>query len=102
MIIYPEIKKIAGALRKVERLSNALAEKIDTEGLDIRNCCLVDGCREVNGHLYRHGRRLDNSGLVDDEYYCNQYVGYCEDDYYGTIYYKTNVPGQFVAIPFEM
>lgn len=102
MIIYPEIKKIAGALRKIERLSVVLAGKIDAEGLDFKNCYLVDGCREVNGHLYRFGCRLDNDGLVDDMYYCDQHAGYCEDDYHGTLYYKTDVPGQFVAVPFEM
>lgn len=102
MIIYPEIKKIAGALRKIEKLTAVLAEKTDTEGLDFKGCYLVDGCREVNGHLYRDGCRLDNGGLVDDTYYCDQHGGDCEDNYYGTLYYKTNVPGQFVAVPFSM
>lgn len=102
MIICPEIKKIAGALQKIERLSAALAEKIDTDGLDFKNCYLVDGCREVNEHLYQNGCRLDNGGLVDDVYYCDQYDGYGANSYYGTLYYKTNVPGQFVAVPFEM
>ena len=100
MNIYPEIKKIAGANAKVERLVAALGKYLDTDGLDFSCAYLIDGCTEKNGHLYRNGRRIDRDGLVDNDYYCTQYTGYCEDYYYGTIYFKTNVPGQFVAVPF--
>lgn len=102
MNIYPELKKIAGANDKRERLANKLLEKIDVEGLEFERAHIINGCSEKNGHLYIDGMRLDNSGLVDDDYYCNQHTGYCEDCYYGTLYFKTNVPGQFVAVPFEM
>ena len=102
MIIYPEIKKIAGANAKVKRLVDKLGEKMDCDGLNFENAYFIDGCSERNGHLYRNGGRIDRDGLVDDLYYCTQYTGYCEDDFYGTIYFKTNVPGQFVAVPFSM
>lgn len=49
---------------------------------------------------YQNGVRLDNGGLVDDDYYCRQHTGCCEDDYYGELYFKTDVPGQFVEISF--
>ena len=52
-------------------------------------------------HLYQGGCRLDN-GYAEEDYYCCQHTGYCEDCYYGTLYFKTDVPGQFVAVPFEM
>lgn len=102
MTIYPEIKKIAGAVAKIERLITAVGKYLDTDGLDFRSAYLIDGCTEKNGHLYRNGNRIDRDGLVDNDYYCTQYTGYCEDDYYGTVYFKTNVPGQFIAVPFSM
>lgn len=102
MIVLPEIKKIAGLNAAILRLSEILREKMDTEGLDWTSAYFVDGCKERNGHLYRRGEMLDRDGLVDDLYYCEQYTGYCEDDFYGTLYFKTNVPGQFVAVPFAM
>lgn len=102
MIILPEIKKIAGAVAKIERLSEQLDKKTDLTGIGWGCAYLVSGCSEKNGHLYQSGGRLDNHGLVDDLYYCDQHTGYCEDDFHGTLYFKTNVPGQFVAVPFEM
>ena len=103
MFIYPEFKKIAGMNAAIERLAEKLAIKLyDLEGLDFSNAYLVNGCKEKKGHLFCGSKRLDNYGLVDDLYYCNQHTGYLEDDYYGTLYFKTNVPGQFVAVPFSM
>ena len=102
MNIYPELKQIAGATAKIGRLAQKVNERLDVEGLDFSSAYIINGCSEKNGHLYQDGERLDNYGLVDDDYYCSQYTGYCEDDYYGTLYFKTNVPGQFVAIPFHM
>ncbi len=102
MNIYPELKQIAGANEKIKRLAKKVGEKIDCDGLMLESAYLVSGCKEKNGHLYSEGCRMDNSGLVDDDYYCNQHTGYCEDHFYGTLYFKTNVPGQFVAVPFDM
>lgn len=102
MNIYKEIKDIAKANAKIERLANLLAEKIYCDGLNFAEAYFVSGCREKNGHLYHGEARLDNSGLVDDDYYCDQYTGYLGDDFYGTLYYKTDVRGVFVAIPFDM
>lgn len=102
MKIIPELKKIAGLNAKIHRLAVIVQEKLDCEGLAIEAAYLISGCKEKNGHLYQDGGQLDNYGLVDDLYYCNQHTGYCEDYFYGTLYFKTDVPGQFVAIPFEM
>lgn len=102
MKIYPEIKKIAGANAKVAHLVEVLENKMECDDLDFANAYFVNGCKERKGHLYQGECRLDNCGLVDDLYYCNQYTGYLGDDFYGTIYFKTNVPGQFVAVPFSM
>lgn len=102
MKIIPELKKIAGLNDKIDRLAKIVGEKMDADGLDIRGAYLISGCSAKGEHLYCDGHRLDNCGLVDDLYYCNQYTGYCEDDFYGTLYFKTDVPGQYVAVPFAM
>lgn len=102
MNIYPELKKIAGANAKIGKLAAKLENEIGGDGLILEQAQLVNGCKEKDGHLYRNGRRLDTHGLSKDgDYYCEEYHGCCEDSCYGTLYYKTNVPGQFVAVPFE-
>lgn len=102
MTIIPELKKIAGLNDRIKNLAEKVVNKYDLEGLDIQSAYLISGCRQKGKHLYKDGHRLTNYGLTDDLYYCNQYTGYCGDDYYGTLYFKTDVPGQYVAVPFAM
>lgn len=104
MNTYKEIKKIAELNEMIIDLNNNLAKsKLDTDGLDFRSAYFVRNCIEEDGHLYDYdGNRLDNYGLTDDDYYCCQYTGYCEDDFYGTLYYVTDEEGVFVAVPFAM
>ena len=100
MIIIQELKKIAGLNSKIKRLANIVENEYGLDELDIKNAYLITGCSVEKNHLYQNGCRLDNCGLVDDLYFCRQHTGYCEDDFYGTLYFKTNVPGQYVAVPF--
>lgn len=104
MKIHKEVKKIAVLSSKLVKLINQLSNEIDTDGCDWQNATFIDGCTEKGGHLYKDGRRLDNGDYTfddADDYYCCQYsVDYCEDCYYGTLYFKVDVPGQFVAVPF--
>ena len=102
MTIIPELKKIAGLNAKIKRLAEIVGEKIDADGLGLESAYLISGCSVKGNHLYKDGHRLDNCGLTDDLYYCDQYTGYCEDDFHGTLYFKTDVPGQYVAVPFDM
>ena len=104
MNIYNEIKQIAELNKKCIELRNKLeADGFDTDGLDFMSAYFIKSCVEENGHLYDYdGNRLDNCGLVDDDYYCRQYTGYCGDDFYGTVYYATDEDGVFVAVPFSM
>ena len=102
MIVIPELKKIAGLNAKIKRLVGIVGEKIDADGLGLESAYLISGCSVKGNHLYKDGYRLDNCGLTDDLYYCDQYTGWCEDDFHGTLYFKTDVPGQYVAVPFDM
>lgn len=101
MNIHKEFKEIAKLNQKRDKLINKIEEKVDTCGYDYTRAYLISGCKEKDGHLYRNGKRLDNNGLVDDDYYCRQHTGMLGDDFYGTLFFKTDVPGQFVAVPFE-
>lgn len=105
MNIYPEIKKIAALNEKITQLIRKLQIKIDADGLDLGAAYFVKDCEERDNHLYdANGNQLDNDsyGPVDDDYYCCQHTGYSEDDFYGTLYYKTDVDGLFVGVPFQM
>ena len=102
MKVFKELKEIALMNEKRDELFENLSEKIDGDDLDVVHAKIIRGCEEKNGHLYNSdGKRLDNYGLVDDVYYCHQQQGYCEDDYYGTLYYATDEKGVFVAVPFS-
>ena len=104
MKIYTKIKHIVELSETIELLIKELEQQgLETDGFDFRAAYFVRDCVEKDGHLYhKEGHKFDNSGLVDDTYYCNQYTGYLEDDFYGTCYYKTDEQGLFVAVPFSM
>mgnify|MGYP003429945535 CR=1 FL=1 len=102
MRVYEELKEIALMNEKTEELSEKVAEKIDAVCADFAFAKIVRGCEEKNGHLYNSdGKRLDNYGLVDDDYYCYQEQGYIEDDFYGRLYFATDEKGVFIEIPFS-
>lgn len=103
MNVYKEIEKIAKLNSQVNDLISKVSEKIDADGLNFKGAYFVEGCIEKSGHLYdKDGLVLDNSGLVNNDYYCEQYTGSCGDDFYGTLYFSTKTKGLFVAIPFWM
>lgn len=104
MNVYPQLSKIAEYNALLNAQIREIKEKtfLETDGLGFESAEFLDNCTEKNGHLYTSdGHRLDNSGLVDDDYFCEQYTGYLEDDFYGTLYFKTDIPGRYVAIPFH-
>lgn len=102
MNVYKELKEIALIDEKAKELAEKVAEKIDIDGLNIYSANVIRGCKEEDGHLYdSSGKRLDNCGLVDDDYYCYQQSGYIEDDFYGRLYYATDENGVFIEIQFS-
>lgn len=95
MNTYKEIKEIAKCNAKIKSLAAKLSEKIDTEGLDWSSATFVSLSKEdIDG--------FNPVTSVTEDYLVDQSTGYCEDDYYGYVYFKTDVPGQFVRIYFAM
>lgn len=93
MNIYPEIKKIATSVAKINRLAEQVSQKMDIEGIEWFTAELV--------HLnHEQIKRLGE--CVDNDYYCNQWQGYIEDSFHGYLYFKTNVPGEFVRVHFDI
>ena len=92
MKIYKEIKEIAKCNSKIERLIDRLSERFDV-GDDIEwNTAIFVSMKD------KDLKRLD---LVDDDYYSDHHKGYWEDDFYGWLYFKTDVPGQYVRVHFQ-
>lgn len=92
MKIYKEIKEIAKCNSKIERLIDRLSERFDV-GDDIEwNTAIFVSMKDEDL------KRLD---LVDDDYYSDQHKGYWEDGFYGWLYFKTDVPGQYVRVHFQ-
>ena len=96
MNIYKEMKQIAMLNAKQEKLIKSLEEKIDIEGLCFGTACLVS---LTNDDIKRF---KETGNYVDDDYFVSQHTGYCGDDFYGHLWFKTNVPGQYVRIYFSM
>ena len=102
MNIFKDIDYIAEQNEERSFYEYRLSNELDLDGLRLVDAYYVNNCEERDGHLYSNGKRLDNKGLVDDDYYCKQHRGDTEDYYYGTLYFKTNRNGVFVAVPFDM
>lgn len=100
MIIHEELEQIAEKNAEIIQLTKQLSEKTEIEDLYINQAEFIE-CVEKDGHLYSvDGGRLDNCGMVDNEYYCEQYSGWSEDHYHGKLYYATKKKNIFVAVPF--
>ena len=103
MPIYKEVKKIACLNAQREYLINRLRasdlDELDLEGMYWEGAELVEGLSGRSDGLYEDGHMVaENCGT----YYVAQSHGYCEDDYYGYVYFRTDVPGQFVKVYFNI
>lgn len=101
MPIYKEIKRIACLNAQIARLVKQVAENtdIDPEGIDWESTELVSGMSGRNDGLYYNGHRIATN---EGDYFCDQHTGYCEDYYFGWLYFRTDVPGQYVKVHFDM
>ena len=92
MKIYKEIKEIAKCNSKIDRLIDRLSERFDVgDGIEWNTAILVSMSE-------KDLKRLD---LVDGDYYSDHHKGYWQDDFYGWLYFKTDVPGQYVRVHFQ-
>lgn len=97
LIKIAKLKKKLGKLEKDKEFKEEFDDCLWVEVGDI-----LTGCTEKDGSLYdKAGNQICSSGLQPDGYYCNQYSGYCEDDYHGTMYYKTKRRGVFVEVHYQ-
>lgn len=102
MIVHEELKEVVKLNKRMMELSNTLFEKTGADGLHLESAEIINDCVAENGHLYNaDGEQLDNRGLVNNEYYCFQVMGYVEYNIYGTLYYATDEEGVFIKIPFS-
>lgn len=95
MNIHKEVKEIAKRNTQIKRLVDKLAETIDVEGLEWSSAQFVSLTKEDI-------KCFDPVTSVTEDYLTDQRKGYCEDDYYGWLYFKTDVPGQYVRVYFSM
>lgn len=96
---WRQLKKLAMMNARQKRLISQINIRMDieTDGFCLDGAQLITGCVERNNKLYRDGILL---GTDEGEYYCRQYQDYCVDSFFGNVYFKTDVPGEFVKIPF--
>lgn len=92
---YKEIKQIAKAMAKIHNLEKQLSDKLDCEGIIWTTAEFVSLDKEDIEHF------KNNNGETE-EYFVEQRTGYCEDDYHGYLFFKSDVPGQFVRVYFAM
>lgn len=96
-----DLKKLAKLKARLDRMVEHIIKTadLDTDGLELHGADLITGCTERNGRLYHQGHCI---GRDEGDYYCNQSQGYCEDHFFGYLYFKTDVPGEYVRIYFDM
>lgn len=91
MKIYKDIKKIVKCMSKVQRLAEKLENSdLDCDGIDWHTAELVS---LTKGQI----RVFEET----EDYFVDQSQGYIEDNFYGHLYFKTDVPGQYVKVYFE-
>lgn len=94
---YIPLEKIYG-----EKWTNAsttmksIREEIDVwckENLDMDGMCL--DCADITDH-----HTGDEQATVSGREWCEQWTGYCEDDYHGHYYWETEYPGKYLHMDF--
>ena len=94
MKIYKEVKEIAKCVAKMRGFIKKLEDNgPDIEGIEWWTAKLVGLDKETIQYL------KDRGGETED-YYVDQWAGYCEDSFSGTVYFPTDVCGQYVAVDF--
>lgn len=95
MNIYQEVKEIAELSAKIKYLSDSLYEKVDCYGIDWRTARFVSLSREDI-------EKFNRTNSVTEDYFVDQRSDYCEDCFYGWLYFKTDTSSQYVKVYFEL
>lgn len=95
MKTFKEVKEIAKCVSKIGMLVDKLEDYIDTDGINWYTATFVLLDKEDI-------ENFKNSNGVTEDYFVNQWTGYCGDDYCGELYFKTDVSGQYVQVHFDM
>ena len=99
MPIYKAAKRIACINAQLARQVELMNQEIDPDGIEWWSAELVSGLTARDGKLYYGDFPVAEWA---DEYYVDQTQGYSEDNYYGWLYFRTDVPGQYVRVHFDM
>lgn len=95
MKVYKEIKEIAKLNSKKKHLvAKLVGANFDTEGIAWDTAKFVSLSKEDI-------EVFENTNGVTEDYFVSQSCGYLGDDFYGHLYFKTDVPGQYVRVYFE-
>lgn len=94
MKVYKEIKEITKCVSKIRKLEKILDEKIDASDIDWSTA-------EFVGLTKKDIERFEKTHNACEEYFVEQHTGYCEDDFYGWLWFKTDVNGQYVKVHFH-
>ena len=96
MTVFKEIKEIAKCMSKVYRLSEKLAnDGFDCDGIEWPTATFVSLDKEDIAHF-------KGTNGVTEGYFVDQWTGYSGDDFHGELYFKTDVPGQYVRVHFNL
>ena len=92
MPIYKAAKRIACLNAQLARQVELLSQKFDLDGIEWNSAELVSGLTARDGLLYSEGHLVAEWA---HECYVNQNQGFFEDDCYGWLYFRTDVPVRF-------
>lgn len=96
MKIYKEVSEIANKLSEINSLVDKLEEyRLDIHGVDWTTAKFFTPDEDDIKYFE------DTNGVTED-YYVTQNIGYCEDYCYGHLYFKTDIPNQYVKVYFEV
>jgi hypothetical protein len=92
---FKKIKQIAKVIEEVRDLVKQLSNELDTEGIDWASAEFVTLDKEDIKHFKDHNGETE-------EYFVKEWTGYSKDDFYGYLYFKTDIPEQYVRVYYHM
>ena len=100
-----KLLRLAQLTEEAEALHSELYEEWFSYCMDYQATKILTGCTiDDEGLKDAEGNLLSRDGRCMDEpfgYFVNQSCGYCEDDYYGTMYVSIDDKGTFVAVDYQ-